>query len=100
MTAPVLQETHMRHLPTILAYKDTLNPEPRPVLGGTFPGGMVWEVGDDEGHFVVILLPPHERSFKEMGDHFGRYFDGTWRIVSHERFGSIEAVHVMPPWRA
>lgn len=98
-TAATVQETHLRHLPTILAYKDTLSPEPRPMPGGTFPGGMVWEVGDDGAHYVVILLPPHERSFREMGGYFGQHFDGQWRIVTHERYGSIEAVHVMPPWR-
>lgn len=103
MTAPLAaaaggEITHLEHLPTILAYKATLPAEPRPVRGGTFPGGMVWAIADD--HYVAILLPPHEAALRRMQAHFGEHYDGEWLVLAHEGFGSIEAVHLTPPWAA
>lgn len=89
-------ETQLQHLATVQAYKATLIPEPTPVKGGTWHGGMLWQLG--EGHYVAILLPPVWRADRAMADYFGTYYDGDWAEFSRESFGDIQAVHLMPPW--
>lgn len=86
------------HLATVQKYRATLTPEPKPVPGGTWRGGMLWQLGSS--HYVAVLLPPCGRSFTQMHEYLGEHFDDRWRIVSHETFGDIEAVHLMPPWVA
>lgn len=85
-----------QYLPTIRSYMATLSPPPRPVAGGTFPGGMLWKLADD--HYVVVLLPPCERAMRSMRGYFGQHFDGTWNVLQTETYEDIEALHVVPPW--
>ena len=99
MTAAAVPDSdvaYMEYLPIIKAFKATLTPAPTPVLGGTFRGGMLWELG--HGRYVAILLPPAWRANKAMGEYFGRFFDGDWAELRRESFGAIQAVYLVPPW--
>lgn len=81
--------------PVIRRYLATLDPAPRPVAA--FPGGLLLKLTDE--HYVAVLLPPCERSLRGMRGYFGQHFDGSWRVIQTETYGSIEAMHVTPPWR-